>query len=275
MKVSDKITNTIMNDAQKAHIEWIAGRHNIAFLDRTLAMMIASTKGHDELLYVTNSFSVRNGHGDIALYLDESDHHDPEMAYFVALHELGHSILGHHSTNDESDDQNVSNEIAAWDWAITHAMIQPSDETLIGIQEALSTYTDGAEGIARPDSFLALTNPETWKKKGWDFKKFLACNKDNRDAEYITVSSDKATFDIPNPFANMLADWLNYTNKCEREKLKENVDLALQELAETLREHGTESPELYDIAKGVTHESGFDYTDPRTGETFPAPKKED
>lgn len=271
MKITDKITDTIMSEDDQAHVEWIARRHDIQFLDRTAAMMVASQTNHDELLYVTNSFTVRNGHGNIGLYLDESDGDSPEMAYFVALHELGHSILGHHN----AEDNDVDNEIAAWEWALSHANHEPSDETLIGIQEALATYTDGAEGVARPDSFLALTNPDTWKRNGWNFKQFLACNKENRDAAFITVTGHKATREIPNPFANMLADWLNLTRECEREKLKENVEIALRELSDTLKNHGEDNPpELYDIAKSVTHGVGLDYTDPRTGETFPAPKKE-
>jgi hypothetical protein len=34
-----------------------------------------------------------------------------------------------------------------------------------------------------------------------------------------------------------------------------------------------ENPALYAIAKQICHEFGLDYTDPRTGKKYPAPKK--
>lgn len=33
-----------------------------------------------------------------------------------------------------------------------------------------------------------------------------------------------------------------------------------------------EIPALYDVARQVCHEHGMPWTDPRTGETYPAPK---
>jgi hypothetical protein len=35
-----------------------------------------------------------------------------------------------------------------------------------------------------------------------------------------------------------------------------------------------EPPSLYDIARDVCHQQGMDWTDPRTGKTYAAPKKD-
>jgi len=34
-----------------------------------------------------------------------------------------------------------------------------------------------------------------------------------------------------------------------------------------------ENPALYEVAKQITHEAGFDWHDPRTGKKYPAPKR--
>lgn len=34
-----------------------------------------------------------------------------------------------------------------------------------------------------------------------------------------------------------------------------------------------EIPALYEVAKDICHDMGWDYTDPRTGVKYPAPKK--
>jgi hypothetical protein len=36
-----------------------------------------------------------------------------------------------------------------------------------------------------------------------------------------------------------------------------------------------EIPALYDIARQITNDAGFDYYDPRTGKKSPAPKRPD
>jgi len=35
-----------------------------------------------------------------------------------------------------------------------------------------------------------------------------------------------------------------------------------------------DTSQLFDVAREITHAAGFDWTDPRTGKTHPAPKKD-
>src|SRR5215831_4655278 len=153
MNVSDTLTNTDMNDDDRHHVEWIARRHNIEFLDHTMAMMIAARAGEEQVLAHAASFSVTNGAGGRkGLYLDPEDANSPEDAYFIALHELGHTILKHQ--NNGKDD--IENEIEAWEWAFSHATRWPDDDTICHALDALSTYTDNREALDRPDSLLAM-----------------------------------------------------------------------------------------------------------------------
>jgi len=44
------------------------------------------------------------------------------MAYFVALHEIGHIIVG-------LEGSRLEREAACWDWAIEHALVRPHYST--------------------------------------------------------------------------------------------------------------------------------------------------
>lgn len=47
---------------------------------------------------------------------------DDEMAYFIALHELGHIVIGMHASR-------LEREALAWEWALKNAIIEPHYST--------------------------------------------------------------------------------------------------------------------------------------------------
>jgi len=224
MKISEHILNTTMSDDQKGHIEVIARRNGIAFLDRTLAMTIALQAGHDELLYNAASFAMVGQHDDQdrkALFLDKDDGNTPLESYFIALHELGHIILGHHTNNEDP----VENEIEAWEWALSHTQHEADDDILLLIQNCLATYCDGREAEERPESLLSLTNPDTFKNNKLSINDFI---KRARAATGDTVTLGERQ--IPIEYARMIADWISESRKQEQQTLRDNVEEALEEL---------------------------------------------
>lgn len=219
MKIGDKLLDTIMSDDDKGHIEAIARRHDIAFLDHAVAMMVGARSEEGGVLAHSVSFSVMNGAGNKALYLDAEECETPDEAYFVALHELGHSILKHH--NNGKDD--VTNEIEAWEWAINHAQRFPEDYTVETIINALSTYTDNAEGRARPDSLLALAvDPDLWVSKGWKFKVFKPLALSGMNPAPL-VDKEGNVREVPQPFAKMLAEYIQFSKEAETQGLVNNM----------------------------------------------------
>lgn len=225
MKIGDKLLDTTMNDDDKGHIESIARRHNIAFLDHTIAMMIGARSEKHEILANTTSFSVMNEAGSQALFLDPEEPETADEAYFIALHELGHSILKHH--NNGMDD--VTNEIEAWKWAFDHAQHWPTDESIEQMINALSTYTDSHEADLRPESLLALAcRPDLWEKEGWKFKVFKPLAISGMDPVPL-VGKDGKVRNVPQPYAKMLAEYIQYCKDRENEGFLENMRKTLSD----------------------------------------------
>lgn len=151
-----------MKEEDKAHIQLICDRNNIRWLNDAESLMYNLMHKNYDLIKTGSSYSsqlIDRNTGEPrlkAIYinpkdaeefeLDSTPELDEENEYFVALHELGHSILGHHSYNhtDQTElphEQIEENEMAAWEWAFSHANYWPSDETIVRSLCALSTYT--------------------------------------------------------------------------------------------------------------------------------------
>lgn len=60
------------------------------------------------------------------------------MAYFVALHEIGHVLIGLEGTR-------LEREAAAWDWALQHALVRPHYSTRQRICACLVRYLSRAQ----------------------------------------------------------------------------------------------------------------------------------
>jgi hypothetical protein len=73
------------------------------------------------------------------------------MSYLVALHELGH-VLG------PNPRLRLEQEVAAWQWALAHAIVEPTPANYRSILRALESYRRRAERRRRmrtPPVFLA------------------------------------------------------------------------------------------------------------------------
>lgn len=73
------------------------------------------------------------------------------MSYLVALHELGH-VLG------PNPRLRLEQEVAAWQWALAHAIVEPTPANYRSILRALESYRRRAERRRRmrtPAAFLA------------------------------------------------------------------------------------------------------------------------
>jgi|SRR5215469_6480689 len=233
MKTTQHIPETLMSASDKEHIEWIAGRHDVRFFDRMAAMAVMANAGQMEMLSSMVSFSAMGASGKQALYLDPDETKSADEAYFVALHELGHSVLGHHGKTSTPETE-IAAEIEAWEWALNHAQHQPEDDTLVLMQDALATYTDNAEADLRPDSILGTSLPDNWVKHGWHKESFEQALLKAEEAGEETVilsgntASDKRT--LSTLYARMLLDWIKYSIAYERERLQDNVAHALDEV---------------------------------------------
>jgi len=226
MKLSRTLTDTKMNDEDRHYIEWIAARHNIGFLDHAGAMVIAARSGENQVLSYATSFSVVNeSHTNKALYLDNEDASSEEDAYFIALHELGHTILKHQRNGRDP----IENEIEAWEWALAHAQRWPNDEAICNMMDALATYTDTAESRERPDSLLALaSNPDLWEQHGWKLKQFKLPALSGVDPAEL-IGKDGVIRNIPQPFAKMLATYIQDSKDIENHNFLVNIDQLLSD----------------------------------------------
>lgn len=82
-----------------------------------------------------------------------------QRGYFTALHELGH-VLGPQPRT------RLAKEAAAWQWALAHAIEEPTEGTLRMIARCLDSYQawaerrGGGQGCPTPadDAFLAFRN---------------------------------------------------------------------------------------------------------------------
>lgn len=66
-----------------------------------------------------------------------------QVSYFVALHELGH--LRHRG---RSLMRRLDKEGAAWQWALDHALVEPTPRTWRSIWRSLSSYGQWSRGHA-------------------------------------------------------------------------------------------------------------------------------
>jgi hypothetical protein len=211
-----------MNEADRQHLESIARRHGIDFFDHTMALSLAARAGRNEILCAAASFALIDGDGNKGLYLDPDDANTPEEAYFIGLHEVAHTLLGHH-TNDKD---NVSNEIEAWEWTLNHAQYWPSDDAICKILDSLSTYTDGYEAEQRPESLLAIvTDPDLWVKYKWSLTLLNVRIGFARQEDTKTVMlgdpPNERILDIG--FAQMVADYIHYAKEYQEETFLRNM----------------------------------------------------
>jgi len=225
MKAGDTIPDTMMNEEDKNHVEWIARHHGIVFFDLTMAMMIGAQSEKQELLSSTVSFSASNGMGTEGLFLDPHEGNSEDGAYFIALHEMAHSILKHHTSGKDD----VTAEIEAWEWALSHAQHPPDDDTIEMMLNALATYTDNREARARPESLLALAgDPGLWDREGWDIKTFKPLALSGMDP-VLLVNKEGKTREVPQPMARMIAEYIQYSVDYGRENLMENMRKTLED----------------------------------------------
>lgn len=154
-----------MKEEDKAHIELLCRRHNIKWLNEAERIAHLKESKNYDLLFSGSSFSSQLVHQitgqvmECMIYVnptdsddfgegivDDSDKAEEENEYFVALHEIGHCMLGHRNHNhtlgiEPPREVIEQNEMDAWEWAFTHANYWPSDDTVIRSLCALSTYT--------------------------------------------------------------------------------------------------------------------------------------
>ena len=84
--------------------------------------------------------------GGVGPWCDPDEFNDNNVAYFIALHEFGHLRLGHGMPPRGSLDQ-LLNEIDAWRWALSNAVVPPSKDAWATLEANLGSYVD--EFIAR------------------------------------------------------------------------------------------------------------------------------
>lgn len=167
-----------MLEDDKQHIDAICRRHN---LKRFTLEDAEKTLDAGELTYCDQSYSsqwVNSETGetkDRGFFVDECD--NPEEEYFTSLHEIAHLMQKH---NNENPQQAVENELEAWQWAFSHAQYFPKHEsTILAMLDSLTTYTDNAERLNRPQSLLAMSYPAFWTNGMEEVEKFcieaLAC----------------------------------------------------------------------------------------------------
>lgn len=129
-----------------AHIEYLAQSHNMRLLDEREAAMhrIVESLSKESLapMIYCNSFSAVHAiTGETVYYIDPDESDDPVKLYFIALHEIGHQVLGHRNSEQEIE-QVVENEIEAWAWAFEKSIIEPTDDVYMDMMNSLGTYTD-------------------------------------------------------------------------------------------------------------------------------------
>jgi len=220
MNAGDTILETRMSDDDKHHVEWLARRNGVDFLDHSFAMMIGARSKQQEILASATSFSVETASGNRGLFLDPDESHRPDTAYFIALHEMGHSVLGHHKNKDPRRD--FQQEVEAWEWAVAHAYRFPDEESCEYIFDALSTYADTDEAKARPDSLLALaTMPEAWTDK-YTYRAFKALATKG-DTNPVPLNSPAGTRYVPQPMAGLLIKYIEHQRECEKEGFMDNM----------------------------------------------------
>ena len=80
-----------------------------------------------------------------------SDLGDP-VAYFSALHEVGHVVLGHVRLKDDNGTPKViDQETEAWEWALAHAKFKPTRDVCKAISNFIGSYLAAQETTPRPD----------------------------------------------------------------------------------------------------------------------------
>lgn len=68
---------------------------------------------------------------------------DKQSAYFTALHELGHQVLGHPNGYFGMPDAEIMRaEAQAWLWAFAHASEEPEGSTRRFIRDSIKSYVD-------------------------------------------------------------------------------------------------------------------------------------
>ncbi len=130
-----------------AHIEYLARSNNMRRLDDREAqfhrILESMERGSFAPMVYCNSFSARNRQsGEMIFYIDPDEHDgEPTLQYFIALHEIGHQVLGH-ANSEQGIEQVVENEIAAWEWALEHSLIDATDDVYLMMMDSVGTYTD-------------------------------------------------------------------------------------------------------------------------------------
>jgi hypothetical protein len=90
---------------------------------------------------ITKAFSRQRGYGRALLYDELREIHYPQIYsrkdYFVALHEIGHVVLGHRGPDHRDI---LQKERDAWDWALENARVKPTQAVRGMILRSLRSY---------------------------------------------------------------------------------------------------------------------------------------
>jgi hypothetical protein len=86
-----------------------------------------------------------------------------QVSYFVALHEIGHLVGAGRSG------RRLESEEAAWRFALSEALVAPTDATRRRIGKRLQSYVTWAELRARRrhPPFVPLANDPFWQLLAW------------------------------------------------------------------------------------------------------------
>jgi hypothetical protein len=118
-------------DAALRHIDELCG-----VLDIDLVLIDTAPPEYQPNTSPPNAFMVtewRRGWRTKAYILIVGWNVDPELAYWVALHEAGHEALGHVSSDltiDKYEEYKVEHEADAWVWAFETSEFQPTPKVV-------------------------------------------------------------------------------------------------------------------------------------------------
>src|SRR5690349_19378399 len=68
---------------------------------------------------------IRRGGVCVASFAEGMYWHTPNLAYYAALHELGHAATGMYNPAVAGPERVLEHEAAAWDWAFDNALEPP------------------------------------------------------------------------------------------------------------------------------------------------------
>jgi hypothetical protein len=105
------------------------------------------------------------------VYLPQRDFGRSQWAYFTALHEIGHIVIGHFAERFRYWDDRLNNEADAWLWALDNAIEPPTPKTRKRIWHlGLGSYTpwdDAKDGPSFQKMLSRLGRKYCVERLGW------------------------------------------------------------------------------------------------------------